>query len=496
MRKTGKWLFAMAVAAFWLIAIAVALELWESLAFEKRARRAGELAMVWTEEGVMRDMPIIEASAAATGIGPKPDVPEWTGFAELSEPDRRQVAEARGELALRCAQDGRILQVYTPSRPEHMLLLAALLKPGAPLGDALGAGMGPDAEAAVQTVATSGSSLSREYPIDLGHRAHMFEFTFSRLRPDAPDSEVLVFAGDSQFETMALRLRPNTYRGDARNMNEFYTNSLGFRDEEVTLPKPEGVYRIACIGGSTTALGPRNELTYPNLLERRLREHFGTDGIEVINCGVMAMTSRGELERFPDYLALESDLILHYNFVNDVTSELPVLLASEGWLRTPLKSARNLLRKSRFALRYFNAALLPGEDETREFLNRTTLSNMRAMADQAMEAGVEFAICSFAAPDVEHLPPEESDFFDLQIRRLLNWPINARTYVGLVELYNREVRRLCDERDLLYVPVAEGMACGRDCFADICHLYVRAMDRQAELACSGLREHITSRWKR
>lgn len=496
MRKLSKWCFAMAVVLLWLVPIALALELWESLAFEKRARHAGGLALTWTAEGVMRDMPIIDASALATGLGPKPNVPTWADFATMSESDRQKVAEARGELALCCARDGRILQVYAPSHPEHMTFLAGRTKPGALLGEVLGSSMGLDAEAAIQTVATSGSSFPREYSIDIGHRAHMFEFTFSRLRQDEPDSEVLVCAADSQFETMALRLRPNTYRGDTQNKNEFYTNSHGFRDGEVALPKPAGVYRIACIGGSTTALGPRNELTYPNLLERRLRDSFGSQEIEVINCGVMAMSSRGELERFPDYLALEPDLILHYNFVNDVTYELPALLASNGWLRTPRKAACNLLRKSRFALRYFNAALMPGEDETRAFLNRTTLANMLAMADQARKAGVDFAICSFGAPDVAHLPPEETDFFDLQIRRLLNWPINARTYASLVELYNSEVRRLCEERGLPYVPVAEGMVCGRECFTDICHLYVRAMDRQAELACLGLRDHIARQWKR
>ncbi len=49
-------------------------------------------------------------------------------------------------------------------------------------------------------------------------------------------------------------------------------NSYGFRTHEFEVPKPEGVVRIICIGGSTTVAGRTNEDTYPALLETRLRE--------------------------------------------------------------------------------------------------------------------------------------------------------------------------------------------------------------------------------
>lgn len=52
-------------------------------------------------------------------------------------------------------------------------------------------------------------------------------------------------------------------------------NSLGYRDREFTVKKPPGVVRIACLGGSTTVQGIRNEETYPALLEKLLRARFG-----------------------------------------------------------------------------------------------------------------------------------------------------------------------------------------------------------------------------
>ena len=48
-------------------------------------------------------------------------------------------------------------------------------------------------------------------------------------------------------------------------------NSYGFRTHEFQVPKPEGMVRIICIGGSTTFAGRTNEDTYPALLEASLR---------------------------------------------------------------------------------------------------------------------------------------------------------------------------------------------------------------------------------
>jgi lysophospholipase L1-like esterase len=59
-------------------------------------------------------------------------------------------------------------------------------------------------------------------------------------------------------------------------------NSLGYRSKEFKAEKPQGIYRIAAFGGSTTA-GYENavENTYPSKLEKLLGKRF-----EVINCGM------------------------------------------------------------------------------------------------------------------------------------------------------------------------------------------------------------------
>ena len=51
-------------------------------------------------------------------------------------------------------------------------------------------------------------------------------------------------------------------------------NSEGYRTHEFEVPKPKGLVRVVCIGGSTTVAGRTNDETYPALLEKKLRARF------------------------------------------------------------------------------------------------------------------------------------------------------------------------------------------------------------------------------
>jgi hypothetical protein len=50
--------------------------------------------------------------------------------------------------------------------------------------------------------------------------------------------------------------------------------SEGYRMREIALPKPAGLVRVVCIGGSTTVAGRTNDETYPALPERKLQARF------------------------------------------------------------------------------------------------------------------------------------------------------------------------------------------------------------------------------
>ena len=113
----------------------------------------------------------------------------------------------------------------------------------------------------------------------------------------------------------AYALKPGYTNGTRERIN-----SLGFRGEDIALKKPEGVYRIIAVGGSTTfgVYLPWEE-TYPYALQEVLRERFGTDAIEVINAGLTGSTAAETYHRLPtQILPTDPDMVVLYHAFNDL----------------------------------------------------------------------------------------------------------------------------------------------------------------------------------
>ena len=126
----------------------------------------------------------------------------------------------------------------------------------------------------------------------------------------------LIFSGAPYVNYV---LTPNYQSGLNRH------NSLGYRGAEIAVPKPEGVFRIVALGGSTT-YGQGIEdwrLAYPAQLERILREDYGYAGVEVVNAGVHGYASWDSLANFAfRVLDLEPDLIIVYHGINDLAARM------------------------------------------------------------------------------------------------------------------------------------------------------------------------------
>ncbi|MFN8528113.1 MAG: SGNH/GDSL hydrolase family protein [Anaerolineae bacterium] len=96
-------------------------------------------------------------------------------------------------------------------------------------------------------------------------------------------------------------------------------NSLGYRGEDVTLPKPSDVFRIVALGGSTTFGYTPVDQTYPADLQRILRETYGYTNVEVVNAGVVSYTTFNIVPNFMTrVLELEPDMAIFYEGVNDI----------------------------------------------------------------------------------------------------------------------------------------------------------------------------------
>jgi heterodisulfide reductase subunit A-like polyferredoxin len=66
----------------------------------------------------------------------------------------------------------------------------------------------------------------------------------------------------------------------------------------VIVPKPKGVLRIVCVGGSTTEEGNDTQSTYPNIMEHKLRNYFKTDKIDVVNVVFVGGRSFGRMSPY------------------------------------------------------------------------------------------------------------------------------------------------------------------------------------------------------
>ena len=96
------------------------------------------------------------------------------------------------------------------------------------------------------------------------------------------------------------------------------SNSLGFRDREHPVVKPEGVQRILVLGDSITQgyMVTEAEDIFTAVLERRL-QNTGRD-VEVLNFGVNGYDSRQQIETLREHgLAFAPDLVVVAYCIND-----------------------------------------------------------------------------------------------------------------------------------------------------------------------------------
>ncbi len=473
----------------WLAVVGIAIEAIERYRMPRIEQAAKAFGDPRIAQGYARNLALVKATPAPPlpAWAPK-DAPSRDEFAKRDEEGRKRLAKDREEAIILCDVGGTVQAIYPSPSSATAAELASRIQIGKPLYETFPPMERQDAVGAFQNVAATKNYQTRDYPLPLANGSlNVYEFDF--LPNDGTVPTTLVFVRDSTWEVLWKKFRPHVYRGEPY---VFWTNAQGFRDNEVALPKPPGVYRVVCVGGSTTAEGARNDLTYPKMLERGLRARFEKDAVEAINAGIFALTSGGECERFDDYLGLQPDLIVHYNFVNDLTYGLPDWIRPKSVWQEPVKAFKNLCRKSFFIYNHFNRLLMPSESEMKVHLRDGIIANLRTMAKRAKEAGVRMAICSFARPNVETMSQVEKDFFTYGMNTSLWGRVaDIESYAWAVDLYNGLVRNLCRDSGLLYIPVAEHFQGGIDAYSDRCHVFLGAMQSKADAIADVLKEDIS-----
>lgn len=190
--------------------------------------------------------------------------------------------------------------------------------------------------------------------VEAAWRLYLFKFAsqerrykWARLHDIPPQQQLYTL-----HPYLPYALNPGYHSADGLNR----VNALGYRGDETTREKPAGVFRIACLGGSTTYTAVDDyRLSYPYLLGQALRERHGHPEVEVVNAGVSGYTTWESLVNFQyRVLDLEPDLIVVYHAVNDAKARLidPAgYVGDNSGYRRPLSVEYSLWEKSLF-LRY------------------------------------------------------------------------------------------------------------------------------------------------
>ena len=280
-------------------------------------------------------------------------------------------------------------------------------------------------------------------------------------------------ATESRWEVPFFRYKPNHFTEETDPLK---TNSMGFRSPEILIPKPKGIFRILCIGGSTTHEAGQNAVTYPMRLETLLKRKFPEQPCEVINAGIPGIFSQGHLLRLHDYLKVEPDLVIAHLGVNDT-------------LNIYKNPATNIPAKATHFIRLLMPAIAaPDLNTFHNSLNSSMGQNLRFLSEQLQRQGIALAFVSMPYPDPKIITEDQYQFFDYQGKQ--SWDIPAfslNQYASYITISNNLLKTIAAETQSVYIPLAESMAGITEVYNDFCHMTQPGINAKAEIIFDGIK---------
>jgi lysophospholipase L1-like esterase len=246
-------------------------------------------------------------------------------------------------------------------------------------------------------------------------------------------------------------------------------NSRGFRTHEFAVPKPPGLVRVVCIGGSTTVAGRTNDETYPAHLESMLRARHPGLAIEVLNLGVSGVTTEHWLDGIDRVLAFEPDVIVQYQGINDI-----------AWRHLPRFASAHPLR--RWAYQSLLAErLFPFPVDEIEPQLALTFETLGATAEICRKRGIGYLLGTFAAPDLSRADADFRRHLDIDTEFWTQrFPLHSSaSYAAILGRYNELFVAFVQRRHLAHVLVHQRLA-DPALFIDSCHFTPEGIRRLAE----------------
>lgn len=276
------------------------------------------------------------------------------------------------------------------------------------------------------------------------------------------------------------------------------TNSFGFRGPETTREKPAGVFRILCMGGSTTwGFGAtENATTYPHRLQQMLSSAYPDRAIEVVNAGVPGWNSRLSLTFYQKYLdGFGFDLVVVMHGLNDIYENGSAVYRRESRAQGPddmfqQKSwYRRLLAKSvayhhiqrRSRKRDLKRHKIP---ELQEKGRKSFERNLRAIVEYSRKRGARVLLCTFPHVYPESYEVAKGMFPEVPNRiddDLKYFPLVYSALTDGLREYNETIRTVARETATTLADVADVLPRDVELYVDFIHHNNTGQRRKARI---------------
>ena len=302
---------------------------------------------------------------------------------------------------------------------------------------------------------------------------------------------------------LAAVLKPGFVRPPVPGPQSYATrvNSLGMRGEEMSLEKPPGVFRILCLGGSTTyGTGTsESQFSYPAQLQTMLNS-VAPEGLryEVGNCGVPGyLTSDSLINLELRLLDYQPDALLIYHAANDARPiQARGFKSDYSHLRKPW-SEEKLSATELFLMRHWRtfARLTRGTDPEEQ---------LRAMGSHVLVPNFR----ELHVPSNVGVPPKGLLAFQRNIKSIVaiahengivpvlqtfavcpnRFRPGSEHFFGTIRDLNKVLRSYAAESGVPIIEVAEKLYNRTELFEDWMHLNDEGSHLHAEIIFNALRE--------
>lgn len=265
-------------------------------------------------------------------------------------------------------------------------------------------------------------------------------------------------------------------------------------EQKVQVPKPKDVFRILCLGGSTTEEGRLTNESYPDFLKELLRKKYPKKKIEVINAGKYFYNTQHSIIQYLFYLKeLKPDLIIFFHGVNDLITSFTTPPYSSSPFRKDYGHFYGALARivyptkfEEFLLRFFYADLRKPELIPVSFSDWKSLYSFRRNLETFIEITQNEGIALILSNQAHCFSEKNTsrpDFL-LFIRDFLidkkHYADEKSWYEG-INLFNQVTRETAEKFSIPFVDQAAVFKGRRNLFTDAFHMKIEGRKIKARL---------------